>query len=52
MLRHKPAVLLLVTILVALSGTLVWYYLFDDFPKKAPARAKQVMYFYGEHKSV
>jgi hypothetical protein len=51
-LQQKTSILLLVTLLVALSGTLVWLYVFDDIPKKTPTRAKQVMHYKFEHNSL
>lgn len=43
MLKHKTYFLVLLTVLFAMSGTLVWLYFFDDMPKKSPTRARQVM---------
>lgn len=43
MLKQKTYFLVLLTVLFAMSGTLAWLYFFDDFPKKSPTRARQVM---------
>lgn len=45
MVKQKTYFLVLLTVLVAMSGTLAWLYFFDDIPKKSPARARQVMLF-------
>ena len=43
MLRQKTYILIILTAIVAMSGTVAWLYFFDDIPKKTLPRARQVL---------
>lgn len=46
---NKKVCIIIITLITAVTGSaMVWYYYWDDMPKKVPVRAKQVMCNYTE----